>query len=720
MALFPDDYEAWRAELWGTPRRTLEEEDETCCPLPLLLQDLCLLVVVNDVNSYPVELLSSLPRWLRSRLLAALPALQLFGLESSPIAEGIDVDELWKARVNGSTVTRITSHTPQAIQKMPGFQLEIGNISGMLSSHFSLSYYVFSGPAMNNLANEIKSTIKVVTETENCSAMKAYLLEIASNILSIHCFDLKALCHKLISIHGDVLLSSLQSGSLHQPCENSLCSQGVWNKQATALATRTTVHRPRGRASNVQLTPHDLVRFYDNCDPTELLSMLFKQENLQPSSASVHIEAISESILNGLCAEQLSHDCGGRLPSDEVKYMSIMNHFLTKVVILRLKCDRYRNIGVMLNMVNAATIDGQHSKLKHLLCTLPDMFMDIVQPFSKLFTLQNFYQLTLEVDAVYPLALSKLLQAFMTAPCTQTQKLVIFSKKELQFPTPLKVSQLASLTMAPDTPPPCSVQHKTLEFSSQKEFTNALYLILQFPRIRLKELALVNLSVYHQYLHFCAMHPDLQTTKLVINLRWIPKNFDFLATTETDLISLIKMPLLEELCVTGAWGKFSEVKRGVSLGLQGRSKSDLPPLRKLALELESAELYEKHDIQTLCDSLFSLAELEKLTIVFGKGFVDLVQQHDYEDIFYRSWLEHAQQVKLKSITMQAPQTNFEKVALIVQELLFSQLSLEPPPAKHPGYYHDFSPVYVSDSEHDYYDDSSDSYCGYYNYDSDSD
>ena len=141
------------AEFLAYSRRFSEkEEDEICCPLPLMLQDLCLLVVVNDINSYPIELLASLPRWFRSSLLAALPALQLFGLESSPIAEGVDVEEIWKARAkNGwpgvtgmpSTFSHRLHHVslPHATKK-PNFQLDIDNASGRLSyeSLFSTPY----------------------------------------------------------------------------------------------------------------------------------------------------------------------------------------------------------------------------------------------------------------------------------------------------------------------------------------------------------------------------------------------------------------------------------------------------------------------------------------------------------------------------------------------------------------------------------------------------
>ena len=67
--------------------------------LPLHLEDLCLLEVINDLDSYPVDLLASLPYWLRHRLLNSLPVLDLCHLDHTPVARGVDVNDIWKSLV---------------------------------------------------------------------------------------------------------------------------------------------------------------------------------------------------------------------------------------------------------------------------------------------------------------------------------------------------------------------------------------------------------------------------------------------------------------------------------------------------------------------------------------------------------------------------------------------------------------------------------------------
>ena len=81
---------------------------------PLPLQDLCLLETINDLDSYPVELLSSLPHWLRYRLLNNLPVLDLCRLDHTPIARGVDIDEVWTARVESEP--ELSRHSESGIE----------------------------------------------------------------------------------------------------------------------------------------------------------------------------------------------------------------------------------------------------------------------------------------------------------------------------------------------------------------------------------------------------------------------------------------------------------------------------------------------------------------------------------------------------------------------------------------------------------------------------
>ena len=681
--------------------QTQREISSVCCPLPFPLQDLCLLVIISDLDCHPTDLLASLPRWLRHRLLNVLPAIDLARLESTPVADGIDVNALWKRHNKplNKSVTGIKHSTAQPGIPVSGsgsyststtessLQLTICKVDDGLSTHSAHKRI---------LMEEIKSALKDV-ERKKISEGKDNLLAFISDILTnVPKIDLTSMIHKLISIDGRLMFSNLLSGSMHQSCRRSdLCTQGVWKKQATALAVNVKFEftknplqikfRPLPRASlfgvnldssqGIQLTPHRSLPVMYNFDPLEVLSLLANDCDLQPASAYIHIDSISEPFLQSMCSERLVLDCGTDTSSNSSSCASVINHILGKVSVLRLRCDNYSYIEVMKGMIDAATADYQ---LQLLVCTLPNLFVDFVKPLSNLFSLQNFNQLLIEVDDIHLVMLSRLLNEFMAVSCAHVHKLTILVKKGIALPTLLKENQLAGHCKGGSqvASTSCSSELKVLRFSSEKESTQSLYLILQLPTIRLKKIALVDLNNYHDYVHLCAIHPDLQTTKLLIDLSGVDtimlshSTGAFRATIQTDIVALFEIPSLQKITVSGNWGKHEEVKLGLVQGLRSRSRRSLP-LRKLALELELNNSYKMGDFQMLCNAIFSLPQLKNLKLVLGKGFADMIRQPGYEATLYRSWRRRGSQVQLKSICLQTYDTKFERISLITQKVTFA-------------------------------------------------
>ena len=267
-------------------------------------------------------------------------------------------------------------------------------------------------------------------------------------------------------------------------------------------------------------------------------------------------------------AERLALDGGLSLPTENPTYTSIISCLLEDVVNLRLKCDKYDQIELVVSMIKAAVASGQASNLNHLLIAIPDMYMEVVDPLCALFALQNFHLLSLELHIVCPLMLSKLLQAFITNPCPHTHKLLVHVKGDNWLETSsieLKKNQIAAMDMQGITIPSCGLQHKVLKFSSSNGLTRGLYLLLQYPEIRLKE---STIFTDNQDLHFCATHPHFQITKLVVfvnrNATWCRKQS---ATLQQDIVSLFKISSLEKISVHGMWGPQTEFKLGLVLGL---------------------------------------------------------------------------------------------------------------------------------------------------------
>ena len=597
--------------------------------LPLRLQDFCLLEVINDLNSYPVELLASLPYWLRYRLLVNIPALDLCRLDSTSVASGIDINRLWGIHLKLCEKQNRNKHVSQTKTKS--------------SFHLDLNGYREYYPACIRsnctlLERELESAFQDL-KREACSSLHSArekcLAEIVSRVLS----DTNILNNQLTSIQGSHLLQHL----LHCESISQRLSYEVWKKQATALITEhlspSYVHplfRSYCETKSSVLTPHRLASIFDEKDTLWFFSFLVNNCRARPASVNLHIDRLSQQIQHAIYTGRITQDNGLKLSAESDKFLSSMNVLFRKVEIMKVQCDNYVSIGDLVSMIEAATSSGNDSKLKYLFCILPDLYYDIVQPLSTTLVLKNFRHLFLDLVDLHLLNLGKLLHCFMIAPCSQTQQLTI-NVKRIQPPNMFDVAQLGTLKMRRDVVPQCAVKHKLLPLQSSS--TVVLYVLLQLPTIRLNELCLDGID--YGYLHLCAQHPDLLVAKLTIKVQehvWK----EVQNTAEEDFVSLLKKPTLEEISISGYWGHSKEVMIGLTKGFRERAQiPSLPPLGRISLD-ETSDGFSTKDIHCLWDAIFSLPALEQLEVYLGAGFTDV-------QVIYDSWIAAAIKAKLKLI-----------------------------------------------------------------------
>ena len=95
-----------------------------------------------------------------------------------------------------------------------------------------------------------------------------------------------------------------------------------------------------------------------------------------------------------------------------------------------------------------------------------------------------------------------------------------------------------------------------------------------------------------------------------------------------------------------------------------QARTQLRPLKKLSLDLESARMYKIRYFRMLCDAIFLLRQHNNLKVVFGKGFADMIKQRSYQEIMIKSWRQKGSGVKLKSICPQTRESKLEKMNLI--------------------------------------------------------
>ena len=156
-------------------------------------------MIISDLDCHRTDVLASLPRWLHQRLLSTLPALDLGRLEGTPVADGSDVDAIWKCRRKNQTMSGIP--LPAAYLTVPFptlggaslrspstaaiFQMTICKVNDGLSVHSS---------HMKILEEEMKSALKNITQ--KFPEGKDNLLTLASDIVtSVPKIDLTAMIH---------------------------------------------------------------------------------------------------------------------------------------------------------------------------------------------------------------------------------------------------------------------------------------------------------------------------------------------------------------------------------------------------------------------------------------------------------------------------------------------------------------------------------------------
>ena len=333
---------------------------ESCLPLPL--EDLCLLEVINDLNYYPDDLLASLPHWLRYRLLNNLPVLDLCRLEHSAIARGFDLGELWNSRWKNPRI-------PHPLYQPP--------LSNSIRSDFH--YRIKDAGFLPNLEPELVAVFQQLSNKDKADAKQKYLLQVASDVLDSTEFetDVQALtivpADWLISMKGDRLLQDLteakhdphqarsrityvntssrsqRRGQRNQSSVDADAYKLIWGSQTTALA--------RYKQDDVRLAPHRLLPIRKRSDPLELLSLLIHKCGLQPLSiAHLGLTRMTNSKEWGQCIKE----------SD--KFNKILQNVLHQVVILGMQCDHVSQPDSVLHTIMDAIFgaDKERCQLRYL------------------------------------------------------------------------------------------------------------------------------------------------------------------------------------------------------------------------------------------------------------------------------------------------------------------------------------------------------------------
>ena len=186
----------------------------------------------------------------------------------------------------------------------------------------------------------------------------------------------------------------------HPPISYSkaqLVSYFVWGKQVTLLTTNldggpTPIPMRRhdqnqswmgSRWPNLYdnyscgaLTPHCLVcSSVVKGSSLQLLSLLVNDcgSGVRPVNADIYVNEMSQEIADLLYTAWVARENGFKITGDCTTCISIIHHLLSKVVTLKLQCQRYAEIGAMIKIIEAVAANQKQCQLQYLYCTLPDL-----------------------------------------------------------------------------------------------------------------------------------------------------------------------------------------------------------------------------------------------------------------------------------------------------------------------------------------------------------
>ena len=314
--------------------------------LPFRLQEFCLIAIINELDSYPVESLAMLPRHLRYLLLSNFPNYYLKKLDSTAVAEGIDTEKIWRhttrrfghERVDHSSMhaclftTRETCIDLSHIRKLddvPHFQPEV--VAATKEKQWKDDYFLKM--VLNILSDVGSLTDEYIARfgLEYYPDESVYaetidgLTAVASHNFLVHLPDTVEGHGKLSDYDSD---QNCESSDNSDDCAsyNSLVFDSyrrLWNKQATPLAKIEEDYD-----AYLVLVPRRLMFIRQSSNQLELLNHIVIKCGCQPQNLHINVSDLHQADCN------FRSQCSA---NEDYHYRSYLKSLLSKIVILSLE-----------------------------------------------------------------------------------------------------------------------------------------------------------------------------------------------------------------------------------------------------------------------------------------------------------------------------------------------------------------------------------------------
>ena len=326
-----------------TKSKDNQEPIDSC--LPFRLQDLCLIAIINELDSYPVDWLALLPLKIRYRLLTNLPVLDLCRLDHTPVAEGIAVHEIWSSKSRCSSIQEPLADLFMIRENHYMYFTNVDDIPGLDPELVA----AFSNDQRKKLSKEW------------------YLLKAAWNILSYLSLNYK-LAHanpsmlvfeQMIAVQGHQFLQdtiriprSKDYGmkiAFFQVMEEIEEYHQLWNKQVTGLTVLKASSGEDLTHIHAQLVPRHFCPILKRADLVELLNYIVIKCDLYPASQTIDV----------LIWHQAYSSTGNKIKP-------LLKRLLNKIVVLALKKVSIEQLDTLRDIFDKVVGFGKDCTLKAL------------------------------------------------------------------------------------------------------------------------------------------------------------------------------------------------------------------------------------------------------------------------------------------------------------------------------------------------------------------
>ena len=323
-----------------------------------------------------MELLSFLPHWLRYRLLNNLPVLDLCRLDHTPVARGVDTEEIWKSLPLPSQFYDENNpwNIPSCIPCGQRVRVPLAHVPFLLEpwvrhGTWYIGRYIVRPSDISNLDMETAKAFQgIPKQFRSCDyAVVKHGEFFLTDTARQKCL-LKAAFHLLDRLEWigsgsetyvkecKVIFEWLISSTDHK-LPNDKNQTNVWSPlQTTALA------KYQGVSGETQASPHRLLPIHTKEDPLELFSLLTRDCGLRPFEIALHGLALAKSVRN-------------RFPDEKRRgeFYSLLKEFLQSVVVLGLwgrtnEYDKTTLDDTCKAIIEGVVGDAANCKLRVLYC----------------------------------------------------------------------------------------------------------------------------------------------------------------------------------------------------------------------------------------------------------------------------------------------------------------------------------------------------------------